>query len=114
VIGGYAYFVATRLQYEYPDAKERMSMNKFYKLCRKRGFDVEKYNRMKEAAFNLEKDLDSLRRSPGFALRKNLPVIDEAITIVRDIKSQAVGNKTEQESVSASDLPPPNVKEPSS
>ncbi|KAJ1142940.1 hypothetical protein NDU88_009252 [Pleurodeles waltl] len=45
----YAYFVLTRQEYIYPDARDRQYLNFFHKGAKKTRFDLEKYNQLKDA-----------------------------------------------------------------
>nr|XP_020861769.1 calcium uniporter protein, mitochondrial isoform X3 [Phascolarctos cinereus] len=45
----YAYFVMTRQEYVYPEARDRQYLLFFHKGAKKTHFDVEKYNRLKDA-----------------------------------------------------------------
>lgn len=83
-------------------------MNRFYKLCRKQGFDVEKYNRVKDAFYELEQDLDRLRRSSGLSARA--PQLEQTITIVRDVKSTAQATGSRSTPDLATSLDPANIK----
>ncbi|XP_075785835.1 calcium uniporter regulatory subunit MCUb, mitochondrial isoform X1 [Pelodiscus sinensis] len=55
----YAYFVLTKLDYVYPDVKNRQFLHYFYQISRSQHFDVEQYNKLKEALAETE---ESLRR----------------------------------------------------
>ncbi|XP_074855605.1 calcium uniporter protein, mitochondrial isoform X2 [Carettochelys insculpta] len=45
----YAYFVMTRQEYVYPDARDRQYLIFFHKGAKKTRFDLEKYNQLKDA-----------------------------------------------------------------
>ncbi|XP_040558606.1 calcium uniporter protein, mitochondrial isoform X1 [Gallus gallus] len=45
----YAYFVMTRQEYVYPDARDRQYLLFFHKGAKKSRFDLEKYNQLKDA-----------------------------------------------------------------
>ncbi|MBN3299007.1 MCU protein, partial [Amia calva] len=45
----YAYFVLTRQEYLYPDARDRQYLLFFHKGVKKNRFDVDKYNQLKDA-----------------------------------------------------------------
>ncbi|KAJ7408814.1 hypothetical protein BTVI_58430 [Pitangus sulphuratus] len=45
----YAYFVMTRQEYVYPDARDRQYLLFFHKGAKKTRFDLEKYNQLKDA-----------------------------------------------------------------
>ncbi|XP_067424310.1 calcium uniporter regulatory subunit MCUb, mitochondrial isoform X2 [Emydura macquarii macquarii] len=55
----YAYFVLTKQDYIYPDIKDRQFLHYFYRKSRSQHFDVEQYNKLKEALAETE---ESLRR----------------------------------------------------
>ncbi|XP_051897273.1 calcium uniporter protein, mitochondrial [Pristis pectinata] len=57
----YAYFVITRQEYIYPDARDRQYLHFFHKGAKKTKFDIEKYNRLKDAIAQAELDLKRLR-----------------------------------------------------
>nr|XP_033796501.1 calcium uniporter protein, mitochondrial isoform X3 [Geotrypetes seraphini] len=55
-IAMYAYFVLTRQEYIYPDARDRQHLLYFHKGAKKIHFNLEKYNHLKEAVAQMEKD----------------------------------------------------------
>ncbi|OCT71859.1 hypothetical protein XELAEV_180348362mg, partial [Xenopus laevis] len=57
----YAYFVLTRQEYIYPDARDRQYLQFFHKGAKKTRFDLEEYNRLKNAIAQAELDLKRLR-----------------------------------------------------
>uniref|UniRef100_A0A2K5PD31 Calcium uniporter protein n=1 Tax=Cebus imitator TaxID=2715852 RepID=A0A2K5PD31_CEBIM len=57
----YAYFVMTRQEYVYPEARDRQYLLFFHKGAKKSRFDLEKYNRLKDAIAQAEMDLKRLR-----------------------------------------------------
>ncbi|KGL77361.1 hypothetical protein N309_03819, partial [Tinamus guttatus] len=71
----YAYFVMTRQEYAYPDARDRQYLLFFHKGAKKTRFDLEKYNQLKNAIAQAELDLKRLRDP----LQVHLPIqqIDE-------------------------------------
>ncbi|XP_038599332.1 calcium uniporter protein, mitochondrial [Tachyglossus aculeatus] len=57
----YAYFVMTRQEYIYPEARDRQYLLFFHKGAKKTRFDLEKYNQLKDAIAQTELDLKRLR-----------------------------------------------------
>ncbi|XP_048419746.1 calcium uniporter protein, mitochondrial isoform X2 [Stegostoma tigrinum] len=57
----YAYFVITRQEYIYPDAKDRQYLHFFHRGAQKMQFDIAKYNQLKDAIAQAELDLKRLR-----------------------------------------------------
>uniref|UniRef100_A0AAY4DY88 Calcium uniporter protein n=1 Tax=Denticeps clupeoides TaxID=299321 RepID=A0AAY4DY88_9TELE len=57
----YAYFVLTRQEYIYPDARDRQYLQFFHKGVKRTRFDIEKYNKLKDAIAEVELDLKRLR-----------------------------------------------------
>ncbi|KAK1333770.1 hypothetical protein QTO34_006157 [Cnephaeus nilssonii] len=57
----YAYFVITRQEYVYPEARDRQYLLFFHKGAKKSRFDLEKYNQLKDAIAQAEMDLKRLR-----------------------------------------------------
>ncbi|KAJ8418053.1 hypothetical protein AAFF_G00137620 [Aldrovandia affinis] len=57
----YAYFVLTRQEYIYPDARDRQFLLFFHKGVKRTRFDIEKYNKLKDAIAEAELDLKRLR-----------------------------------------------------
>lgn len=65
VIACYAYFVLTRQEFLYPDARDRQFLLFFHKLSKRKVFDIKRYNEIKDAIHKIEGDLQVLR-SPLF------------------------------------------------
>ncbi|XP_026134908.1 calcium uniporter protein, mitochondrial-like [Carassius auratus] len=74
----YAYFVLTRQEYLYPDARDRQYLLFFHKGAKRTCFDIEKYNKLKDAIAEAELDLKRLRDP----LELHLPV--QQITASKD------------------------------
>ncbi|XP_059422769.1 calcium uniporter protein, mitochondrial [Carassius carassius] len=66
----YAYFVLTRQEYIYQDARDRQYLLFFHKGAKRTCFDIEKYNKLKDAIAEAELDLKRLRDP----LQLHLPV----------------------------------------
>ncbi|NP_001070793.1 calcium uniporter protein, mitochondrial [Danio rerio] len=66
----YAYFVLTRQEYLYPDARDRQYLLFFHRGAKRTRFDIEKYNKLKDAIAEAELDLKRLRDP----LQLNLPI----------------------------------------
>ncbi|KFP11422.1 Mitochondrial calcium uniporter regulatory subunit MCUb, partial [Egretta garzetta] len=58
----YAYFVLTKQDYIYPDAKDRQFLHYFYRKSKKQHFNVERYNKLKEDLAEAEESLRRLRQ----------------------------------------------------
>ncbi|KAA0717575.1 Calcium uniporter protein, mitochondrial [Triplophysa tibetana] len=69
-MGMYAYFVLTRQEYLYPDARDRQYLLFFHKGAKRTRFDIEKYNKLKDTIAETEFDLKRLRDP----LQLNLPI----------------------------------------
>ncbi|XP_057198073.1 calcium uniporter protein, mitochondrial [Triplophysa rosa] len=69
-MGMYAYFVLTRQEYLYPDARDRQYLLFFHKGAKRTRFDIEKYNKLKDTIAETELDLKRLRDP----LQLNLPI----------------------------------------
>ncbi|KRT82276.1 hypothetical protein AMK59_4687, partial [Oryctes borbonicus] len=57
----YAYFVLTKQEYVLTDVKDRQHLLTVHKKAKKVGFDVIKYNTLKDRITQLEKDLRKLK-----------------------------------------------------
>jgi len=64
-IAGYAYFVMTRQEFLYPDAKNRQRLLTFHKKAKKHRWDVERYNTLKQGINSIEADLRRIRDPLG-------------------------------------------------
>ena len=65
----YAYYVLTRQEYTYPDAKDRIQLFRLHKAAKSKQFDVEKYNHMRNTLSKVETELKKLHDP----LQLNLP-----------------------------------------
>ena len=66
----YAYFVLTKQEYLYPDARDRQYLLSFHKKAKKHDWDVNKYNQLKEGIGKVKNELKRLRDP----LRLKLPI----------------------------------------
>ncbi|KAM4673473.1 calcium uniporter regulatory subunit MCUb, mitochondrial isoform 1-T1 [Amazona ochrocephala] len=66
----YAYFILTKQDYIYSDARDRQFLHYFYRKCKKQHFNVERYNQLKENIAEAEESLRRLRQT----LQLRLPV----------------------------------------
>ncbi|KAJ7987418.1 hypothetical protein DPEC_G00326280 [Dallia pectoralis] len=57
----YAYYVLTRQEYIYPDARDRQYLLFFHKGVKRQHFDIYKYNELKDSIAEVELDLKRLR-----------------------------------------------------
>eukprot|EP00063_Salmo_salar_P061046 XP_014035881.1 PREDICTED: calcium uniporter protein, mitochondrial-like [Salmo salar] len=57
----YSYYVLTRQEYIYPDARDRQYLLFFHKGVKRQRFDVHKYNQLKDSIAEVELDLKRLR-----------------------------------------------------
>ncbi|KFW92564.1 hypothetical protein N336_01146, partial [Phalacrocorax carbo] len=58
----YAYFVMTRQEYVYPDARDRQYLLFFHKGAKKTRFDLEKYNQLKDAIAQVTRIFPEIRQ----------------------------------------------------
>ncbi|CAH3168335.1 unnamed protein product [Porites lobata] len=64
-MAAYAYFVLTRQEFLYPDARDRQFLLFFHKFSKRKSLDVRRYNDIKNSIAKIEEDLKVLR-SPLF------------------------------------------------
>lgn len=69
-IACYAYFVLTKQEYLYPDARDRQYLINFHKKAKKQDWNVAKYNQLKEGIVKVENELKRLKDP----LRLKLPI----------------------------------------
>ncbi|KAG9347067.1 hypothetical protein JZ751_005994 [Albula glossodonta] len=61
-MGFLGYFILTKQDFVYPDAKDRQFLHYFYRAARRERFDVQKYNKLKEEVAAVEENLKRLRK----------------------------------------------------
>lgn len=69
-IAAYSYYVVTRQEFLYPDAKDRKYLVLFHKFSKRKNLDLEKYNQLKDDVAQVQADLQRLRDP----LTINLPI----------------------------------------
>nr|XP_014346041.1 PREDICTED: calcium uniporter regulatory subunit MCUb, mitochondrial isoform X1 [Latimeria chalumnae]XP_014346042.1 PREDICTED: calcium uniporter regulatory subunit MCUb, mitochondrial isoform X1 [Latimeria chalumnae]XP_014346043.1 PREDICTED: calcium uniporter regulatory subunit MCUb, mitochondrial isoform X1 [Latimeria chalumnae] len=69
-LGFYAYLMLTKQDYIYADAKDRQFLHYFHRRAKRKRFDVDKYNQLREEMEEVEEDLRRLRSS----LHLHIPV----------------------------------------
>ncbi|XP_071829572.1 calcium uniporter protein, mitochondrial-like [Apostichopus japonicus] len=66
----YGYFVLTKQEYLFPEARDRQYLLFFHKFAKRKQLDVEKYNKLKHQVAQVEMDLERLHDP----LSLNLPI----------------------------------------
>ncbi|XP_035282926.1 calcium uniporter regulatory subunit MCUb, mitochondrial-like isoform X1 [Anguilla anguilla] len=61
-LGFLSYFILTKQEFAYAEAKDRKFLHYFYKAARRQGFDVNEYNKLKEEVAGVEDNLRRLRK----------------------------------------------------
>ncbi|XP_077575548.1 calcium uniporter regulatory subunit MCUb, mitochondrial-like [Stigmatopora nigra] len=69
-MGAFAFYVLTKKEYFYPNAKDRQFLNYFHKAASKKKFNVEKYNELRDELAEVEDDLKRLR----YPMQLQLPI----------------------------------------
>ncbi|VDO05158.1 unnamed protein product [Rodentolepis nana] len=78
----YAYFVVTRQDYTFPEVFDREYLKTFYKGAAAQGFDVERYNDLRDSLAQLQSDLKRLRDP----LYVNLPLQQTKYLVKEDVE----------------------------
>nr|CDS25318.2 coiled coil domain containing protein 109A [Hymenolepis microstoma] len=78
----YAYFVVTRQDYNFPEVFDREYLKTFYKGAAAQGFDVERYNDLRDSLAQLQSDLKRLRDP----LYVNLPLQQTKYLVKEDVE----------------------------
>uniref|UniRef100_A0A914X898 Uncharacterized protein n=1 Tax=Plectus sambesii TaxID=2011161 RepID=A0A914X898_9BILA len=95
----------SHITYDYPSAKERTHLSYFHRRAVKHGFDLAKYNRLKESIAEVERDLARLRDP----LYQHLPA-----TRLASLIAQSAVNHTVASSNTSSYSPPTSPRSSSS
>ncbi|XP_029359237.1 calcium uniporter protein, mitochondrial [Echeneis naucrates] len=67
-IGAFSYYVLTKQDYLYPEAKDRQFLHYFHKGASKKNFNVKKYNELKDEMAQVEEDLRRLKYPTQYQL----------------------------------------------
>ncbi|KAJ8269625.1 hypothetical protein COCON_G00122320 [Conger conger] len=67
-MGFLSYYILTKQDCTYADVKNRQFLHNFYKVAKREGFDVHKYNSLKEEVAGVEENLRRLRKPIQFQL----------------------------------------------
>lgn len=65
----FGYFLLTRQEYLYPDARDRIQLSGLHKAAKKQGFDIDRYNHLKDTVAKIEGEIKRLHDP----LQLNLP-----------------------------------------
>ncbi|KAJ8281080.1 hypothetical protein GJAV_G00063280 [Gymnothorax javanicus] len=69
-IGVFTYFVLTKQDYVYPEAKDRQFLHYFHKGAKKHHFDVQRYNQLRDELTQVQEHLRRLKKP----VRQQLPL----------------------------------------